>query len=177
MDVMIFMALLFMARQSLTQTTIENSNICEKETTITENDKDAFTSARTGYQEAIVTRPDLAGLVENVTADEIIPYQLGNYFFDICPSVTTSAIFWGIPYQPEYKCWIIQSVSFTRCSTYDCQNWSGVPWIKDYVFLCKEKYVYEYVWSYCVKDVSEVGFFRLIKVKIPKSCVCTLALC
>ncbi len=154
----------------------QSSQTCMKETTISEKDARAFESVRFKYEEELDSRKNLSNFVLNVQPEEFAHIELDRYYIDVCPSQTVTAIFWGIPYLSGYKCWIIQPVSHTVCRSNKCQNWNGVPWMQGYQFLCKEKYVYENVWSFCVRGRRERTFV-LIKVKISKCCVCTLAKC
>ncbi|KAL3841955.1 hypothetical protein ACJMK2_020031 [Sinanodonta woodiana] len=154
----------------------QSSHKCIKEVTLNENSVSAFDSVRDRYERELESRQNLSNFVLNIQADEFAHIERDRYYIDVCPSQTLIALFWGVPYLTGYKCWNIQPVSHTLCRGAKCQNWNGVPWIQGHTFVCQEKYVYENVWSFCVRGRREQSFV-LVKVKISKCCVCTMSGC
>ncbi|KAL3859558.1 hypothetical protein ACJMK2_009836 [Sinanodonta woodiana] len=175
--VLCFLVLLVPAESGLAKKTIRSADVCVPGVTIDETAVKDFENVKSLYDDVAAARSDLGDLLRNVTQEELIPFELASYYHDVCPSEMVSTILWGIPYGTGYKCWTVQHVLYARCRTKECQYWNAVPWIPNYRFVCREKRVYEYVWSFCVADSSRLGFFQLIKVQIPKSCVCSLTMC
>ncbi|KAK3591004.1 hypothetical protein CHS0354_020361 [Potamilus streckersoni] len=156
---------------------IEEANACPNVKSISEEDVKTFNESYTNMlHTAMDMNPSLQNFIKSVEMAEVTPSDSHTGFFsNVCPSVTKTALYWGVPYQNGYQCWIIQPVYFTKCLTYSCQTWNGVPWIPNYRFRCHEKYTYELVWSFCVHGRKTK--FVLIRVQVPKCCVCALSKC